>query len=96
MRLRSGRWVLAVALVGILYFAESFACRYSIRDVAFVELGPPVYRLYCYVRNDTPASSASAAWVSPLARRTDAIREPISARAAPSVMVDVNFITRQI
>lgn len=44
----------------ILIPAGSYACRFNVRDVAFVNLsGSATYRLYCYVHNNTPQTAVS-------------------------------------
>jgi len=42
-------------LISCLIATSAFACRYSVRDVGFVEMGDPPYRLIVIVRDDTPA-----------------------------------------
>lgn len=34
--------------------AAAMACKYTVRDVGFVDLGTPPYRVYVFVRSDTP------------------------------------------
>jgi hypothetical protein len=50
---------LAAAIsIGLAPVSEGFACRYTVRDVAFVELGDPGYLLAIYVDQETPAEQA--------------------------------------
>lgn len=47
------------------------ACRYSVRDVGFIDLGSEPYELFCYVRKDTPQDVAAALREIPLAALLD-------------------------
>ena len=38
----------------------AFACRFTVRETGFVDLGIDPYLLYCYVNQDTPADTVSA------------------------------------
>ncbi len=55
-----GALILAVSLLMCCYSSTSSACRYSVRDVGFVDLGSSPYRLYGYINNETPESQAEA------------------------------------
>jgi hypothetical protein len=41
-------------------FSIALGCMYNVRDVGFTDIGSVPYRLYCYIRSDTPESLASA------------------------------------
>lgn len=43
-----------------LWSHAAYACRYSVRDVGFVDAGAEPYRFYGYVNQDTPAEVAAA------------------------------------
>lgn len=57
-RQRSSRWIAlawALAVGGLVFLTpESRACRYNVRDVGFVDLDNEPFRLYCFIRHDTP------------------------------------------
>jgi len=48
------RLALTVSLLGSVFTSAAFGCRYSVRDVGFVDITSMPYRLYGYVKNDTP------------------------------------------
>ena len=49
---------IAAIFIGLLPISEADACRYTVRDVAFVELGDPGYLLAIYVEEETPREKA--------------------------------------
>jgi hypothetical protein len=49
-----------VACLWTLTQCSLWACKYSVRDVGFVDLDSPPYRLYCYVDSDSPKDLARA------------------------------------
>lgn len=49
----------AVCVFTFAHLPAVFGCRYTVRDVGFVDMGSPPYRLYGFVRNDTPEDIAS-------------------------------------
>ncbi len=44
----------ALSLLGLSVIPDALACRFTVRDVGFVDLGKPPYRLYGFVKSDTP------------------------------------------
>ena len=52
------QFLLGIVLLGIFGIQQASACRYSVRDVGFIDLGSDPYRLYCYIRADTPQDVA--------------------------------------
>ena len=54
-RLKAGLRAFAVVCALLCFvLPEAFGCPYSVRDVGFVDLDPVPYRLYCFVRDNTP------------------------------------------
>ena len=55
------RFVTATAVLLLFCFTFSVAegCLYTVRDVGFVDIGTPPYRLYFYTNKDTPESEIS-------------------------------------
>ena len=47
---------------------EALGCPYSVRDVGFVDLNPAPYRLYCFVRDNTPQKDDIASTFEKLSR----------------------------
>lgn len=58
------------AVCALLCFVlpEAFGCPYSVRDVGFVDLDPVPYRLYCFVRDNTPQKDDIAATFEKISR----------------------------
>lgn len=54
------RWTTGICLLGCFFSSVAFGCRYSVRDVGFVDLGSAPYRLYGYIREDTPEELTTA------------------------------------
>jgi len=54
-------YVIFLAALGLLLFPLRSVpgCRYTVRDIGFVDLDSPPYTLYCYVTNDTPKDLVS-------------------------------------
>lgn len=48
------RWAMAIFLLICFDFSVAFGCMYTVRDVGFVDSGDRPYRLYYYIRGDTP------------------------------------------
>ena len=44
----------AFCLLCSLLFSLAFGCVYTVRDVGFADVGSTPYRLYYYIRSDTP------------------------------------------
>lgn len=47
---------------------EALGCPYSVRDVGFVDLDPAQYRLYCFVRDNTPQKDDVASTFEKISR----------------------------
>jgi hypothetical protein len=47
-------------LLACLSPCAAIACKYTVRDVGFVDLGAPSYRLYLFVRDNTPKGLGAA------------------------------------
>jgi len=58
--MKLNRVAAVISLFTCLQPHTAFACRYSVRDIGFVDLGAEPYRLYGYVSQDTPVESTSA------------------------------------
>ena len=56
---RSERLLPLLVLVLLLSPVTTFACRYNVRDVGFVDLETDSYRFYEFVRPETPADTVS-------------------------------------
>jgi len=54
------RLPMAICLWACLQSHAAFACRYTVRDIGFVDLGAKPYYLYGYVTPDTPADISSS------------------------------------
>ena len=46
-------------LFNLVWCTSAFACKYTVRDIGFTDLGPTEYRLYLYVNNMTPKDIVS-------------------------------------
>ena len=53
------RWVMAIFLLSCFHFSIAFGCMYTVRDAGFVDIGDIPYRLYYYIREDTPKEFTS-------------------------------------
>ncbi len=51
--------IVTIWLFSCFPFLAAFGCVYTVRDVGFVDVGSVPYRLYYYVRDDTPESFTS-------------------------------------
>lgn len=49
----------ALSLLSFLAVPDALACRFTVRDVGFVDLGSPPYHLYGFVKNDTPEEAVT-------------------------------------
>lgn len=53
------RWTVPVCLLGSVFSCPAFGCRYTVRDVAFVDIGSNPYHLHGYISDETPEDLAS-------------------------------------
>ena len=53
------RKTLVIFILCSFYFSEAFCCEYSVRDAGFVTILPTQYRIYCFIRDDTPEKLTS-------------------------------------
>ncbi|MFH1741994.1 MAG: hypothetical protein ABIH23_23580 [bacterium] len=53
------RWAAALSFLTVFFSLDVCACRYTVRDVGFVDIAPEPYQLYCYVQEDTPEDLVS-------------------------------------
>ena len=51
------KWLIGAIL--FLCIPSARGCIYNVRDVGFVDMGSPPYRLYCFIRDDTPEEHVS-------------------------------------
>lgn len=68
--------VILVELLAALCAPSAFGCRYSVRDVGFVDLGTPSYTLYTYIDSTTPEDLVSQLNAIAYAALLDANIEP--------------------
>ena len=52
-------FVVSICLLFFLFVSAAFGCMYTVRDVGFVDIDSNPYRLYCYIRDDTPKEFTS-------------------------------------
>lgn len=53
------RLTTVICILCSFYFSETFGCEYNVRDAGFVTILPTPYRIYCFIRNDTPEELTS-------------------------------------
>jgi hypothetical protein len=54
------RLIFALLAGTLLICSVSLGCRYTVRDVGFVDIASSPYKLYCYVQDDTPKEHINA------------------------------------
>jgi hypothetical protein len=52
--------ILFILISHSIYYSTAFACKYTVRDIGFTDLGSSPYQLYFYVDDQTPEEMVSA------------------------------------
>lgn len=47
-------WIILISLLSCLFYSVGFSCKYTVHDIGFTDIGSVPYKVYYYIREDTP------------------------------------------